>query len=231
MRTVLIALVGAALAACSPPQAAKQSAPSQTPEAVVRAVFVTASQHSAHGQPATADDLPLSDALKALLNQGEAAAQANDEPFIDGDIVLDCQDCSPLSAIAFTTTAPPANGRATVQARFTVAGDARIETWSMVETPQGWRIDNIVGDDGYDLRKSATDEIAEAARSCADQRGAQAAAQLVAQCVQVSPATHPPCNAANSCALIEAEIQRGCGLLNGAHKPAFCTETAGDEAP
>lgn len=231
MRVVLIALVGVALAACSPPQAAKQAAPAQGPEAVVRAAFNTAAQHSAHDQPAAADDLPLSDSLKALLNQGAAAAQANDEPFIDGDIVLDCQDCSPLSAITITTIAPPANGHATVQARFTVAGDARIETWSMVETPQGWRVDNIVGDDGYDLRKSATDEIAEVARSCADRRGAQAAAQLVAQCAQVSPATHPPCNAANSCAVIEAEIRRSCGLLDAAHRPGFCNDQATDEAP
>src|SRR5467141_2118383 len=47
--------------------------------------------------------------------------------------------------------------------------------------------------------------------------------ELVRQCLQVSPATHPPCNAQNSCKLIEDEIQRGCGLL-GANAPAFCGE-------
>ncbi|MCA9720523.1 MAG: hypothetical protein KC468_38025 [Myxococcales bacterium] len=44
--------------------------------------------------------------------------------------------------------------------------------------------------------------------SCAEERGAAAAAELVARCVQVSPATHPPCNAANPCSLIKDEIER-----------------------
>ena len=30
----------------------------------------------------------------------------------------------------------------------------------------------------------------------------------IARCVQVSPATHPPCNAANPCSLIKDEIER-----------------------
>ncbi|WP_343237380.1 hypothetical protein [Xanthomonas sp. D-109] len=32
-------------------------------------------------------------------------------------------------------------------------------------------------------------------------------------CRAVSPATHPPCNAANSCAMIDDEIARSCALL------------------
>ena len=221
MRVIFIAMLGVVLAACSPAQQGPtQSA--QTPEAVVRAVYDAASQRNAHEQVTTVDQLPLSQALATLAQQATAAAQANDEPFLDGDPVLDCQDCSPLSAITVTTTAPPANGHATVEARFTVAGDARVETWEMVETPRGWRADNIRGGDGYDLRKSAADEIASAARSCADTRGVQEAARLVAQCTQVSPATHPPCNAANSFAMIEAEIRRSCGLLDPSHQPAFC---------
>jgi hypothetical protein len=230
MRAIFIAVLGVVLAACSPSSQQSPSQGAQTPEAVVRAVYDAATQRNAHDQPTSVDDVPLSDSLRAVVRQAAAAADANDEPFIDGDIVLDCQDCSPLSAVTVTTTSPPANGHATVEARFTAAGDARVEIWDMVETPQGWRADNIHSADGYDLRKSATDEIASAARSCADARGAQEAARLVAQCTQVSPATHPPCNAANSCAMIEGEIHRGCDLLDAAHKPAFCTE-ATDEAP
>ncbi|MCC4592084.1 hypothetical protein LL974_13145 [Xanthomonas campestris pv. cannae] len=49
--------------------------------------------------------------------------------------------------------------------------------------------------------------------SCADEIGADAAAARVATCRAVSPATHPPCNAANSCAMIDDEIARGCALL------------------
>ncbi|MGE7206610.1 hypothetical protein ACQKJZ_13125 [Sphingomonas sp. NPDC019816] len=49
--------------------------------------------------------------------------------------------------------------------------------------------------------------------SCAADRGKAAADRLVKICTSVSPATHPPCNAANSCAIIEDEIARGCALL------------------
>lgn len=52
-------------------------------------------------------------------------------------------------------------------------------------------------------------------RSCTDEIGASAAAKRVAICRSVSPATHPPCNAANSCAMIEDEIARSCALFAG----------------
>lgn len=62
--------------------------------------------------------------------------------------------------------------------------------------------------------------------SCAQQIGTPLAAQLVKQCVSVSPATHPPCHASNPCDLIVDEIDRSCGLLGGpAQRPAFCATT------
>jgi hypothetical protein len=60
-------------------------------------------------------------------------------------------------------------------------------------------------------------------KSCAKTVGKQVANELVRQCLQVSPGTHAPCNAQNSCKVMEDEIQRGCGLL-GANAPAFCGE-------
>lgn len=51
--------------------------------------------------------------------------------------------------------------------------------------------------------------------SCAADIGSAAAAKRVAICRNVSPATHPPCNAANSCAMIEDEIARSCALFDG----------------
>lgn len=53
------------------------------------------------------------------------------------------------------------------------------------------------------------------ATSCAAEIGAAAAARRVAVCRNVSPATHPPCNADNSCAMIEDEIYRSCALFEG----------------
>ena len=58
-------------------------------------------------------------------------------------------------------------------------------------------------------------------KSCAESAGKQKAKEMVNQCLQVSPATHPPCNAQNSCQLIEDEIRRSCKLI-GAGAPAFC---------
>lgn len=231
MRAIFIAVLGVVLAACSPAQQRAPTPAAQPPEAVVRDVYDAAAQRNAHDQPTTVDDVPLSDSLSAAIRSAAAIAHDNDEPFIDGDVVLDCQDCSPLSAVTVATTSPPANGHATVEARFTVAGDARVETWDMVETPQGWRADNIRSASGYNLRQSAQEEIRVGSMSCTQTRGAQGAARLVDQCLQVTSATHPPCNAANSCAMIEAHIRAMCANFSAAARPALCNEQGSDQAP
>ncbi|OYY91709.1 MAG: hypothetical protein B7Y45_01685 [Sphingomonas sp. 28-66-16] len=60
--------------------------------------------------------------------------------------------------------------------------------------------------------------------SCAADIGGAAAARRAAICRNVSPATHPPCNAANSCAMINDEIARSCALFAGHGAPmAGCT--------
>ncbi|EGF93126.1 hypothetical protein ABI_15660 [Asticcacaulis biprosthecium C19] len=58
--------------------------------------------------------------------------------------------------------------------------------------------------------------------SCATEIGAAAAEKLVNVCRNVSPATHPPCNAANSCAMIEDEIARSCALFDDNEPMAGC---------
>jgi hypothetical protein len=57
--------------------------------------------------------------------------------------------------------------------------------------------------------------------SCTASAGPVVAREYVAQCLVVSPATHPPCNAANPCQLILEEIRRGCVLL-GENAPESC---------
>lgn len=47
---------------------------------------------------------------------------------------------------------------------------------------------------------------------CSAAIGEAAAKALVDRCIAVSPATHPPCNVANPCAMIQNEIDRSCGL-------------------
>lgn len=59
------------------------------------------------------------------------------------------------------------------------------------------------------------------AASCAAEVGRREAAMLVQRCIEVSPATRPPCNATNSCALIRGEIRRGCEFA-GSDAPDWC---------
>lgn len=59
--------------------------------------------------------------------------------------------------------------------------------------------------------------------SCEKSIGKKEAKTLVDQCTQVSPATHPPCNSRNSCAVIKEEIRRSCEWL-GKSAPKFCEE-------
>lgn len=59
--------------------------------------------------------------------------------------------------------------------------------------------------------------------TCLNAVGIERSRQLVNECLQVSPATHPPCNAQNACKLIVDEIKRGCMLI-GQEAPGFCAE-------
>jgi hypothetical protein len=59
--------------------------------------------------------------------------------------------------------------------------------------------------------------------SCHAEVGEAASARLVERCIAVSPATRPPCNAANPCAMIQDEIDRACEMYSpGEAKPAEC---------
>lgn len=70
-----------------------------------------------------------------------------------------------------------------------------------------------------DAASAADAAAAPAPLSCTADIGSAAAARRVAICRNVSPATHPPCNAANSCAMIEDEIARSCALFDGQGDP------------
>lgn len=64
------------------------------------------------------------------------------------------------------------------------------------------------------------------ARSCRAEIGNRAAQALVRRCLAVSPATHPPCNALNPCALIRSEIARSCALIEPNRSPV-CRRSRG----
>ena len=60
--------------------------------------------------------------------------------------------------------------------------------------------------------------------TCLSEIGKAASDRLVKRCKMVSPATHPPCNAANSCQMIQGEIDRSCAMYGPDEtKPKECT--------
>jgi hypothetical protein len=75
---------------------------------------------------------------------------------------------------------------------------------------------------GYGNANGYDDDAAQG-RTCTQAVGAQRANQLAQQCLQVSPATYPSCNAQNTCKLITDEIKRSCKIL-GYNAPGFCDE-------
>lgn len=71
---------------------------------------------------------------------------------------------------------------------------------------------------------STEDPTQGATVACSTDIGAAASAKLVQRCIAVSPATHPPCNAQNECALIQGEIDRSCAMYGpNETKPAECS--------
>lgn len=156
------------------------------------------------------DCIPLSDSLAAAVAEGQRLARERNEPFIEGDLATGCQDSQSVADLFLSTTSAPADGQASVRASFMLDGRPREMNFSLVETPQGWKVDNITSPEGYDLRASVTSYVADASQSCEQERGLEAAQRLVDQCIAVSPATHPPCNVRNHCGLIGSEILRNC---------------------
>jgi nitrogen fixation-related uncharacterized protein len=66
---------------------------------------------------------------------------------------------------------------------------------------------------------------------CAEELGEKRSQILVNQCLDISPATAPPCSGNNSCEVIIFEIKRGCGIYQKDYDkslpkiPAYCGGT------
>jgi uncharacterized protein YecT (DUF1311 family) len=64
-------------------------------------------------------------------------------------------------------------------------------------------------------------------RPCVQSAGKAKSDQYVSQCVQVSPATNPPCHGQNACSMMIDEIKRGCAMIGNDNPPAFCSAYKG----
>jgi len=73
-------------------------------------------------------------------------------------------------------------------------------------------------------QEEATAPAEASSTSCELDQGSDAAVALASRCTRVSPASHPPCNPANPCQMIQDEIDRSCAMYGpGETKPAECT--------
>jgi hypothetical protein len=117
------------------------------------------------------------------------------------------------------------NARITMSRQISSSACVEGTTWGFdsrgIWVDKGCRADFRIETGGEHGGVGATSE--DSGRTCREAVGSQRANQLVKQCLQVSPATHPPCNAQNTCKLITDEIKRSCQLL-GHDAPAFCNE-------
>jgi hypothetical protein len=160
MKRLLVCIALAALTACAPSSDAG-------PEDAVLHIYEEVQRNIGQRVTPTAT-LPLTEDLRSLLERAEAAADARDEPFIDGDLAADCQDCASISDIAIGPQSgpeqiPAAAGHRIVEARFTLNGsEPRSVLYDMVETPEGWRVDNIISH-GFNLRAEASAYLQEPA--------------------------------------------------------------------
>lgn len=158
MRQLFAVLAFLGLAACTQPQS--------DVEAVVRDIYATAQENL--GRSATPHEaIPMSNDLRALVERAQAAADAREEPFIDGDLALDCQDCVSVDDLVIGPQRGPYNeptqpGHRWVQASFTLNGDSeRTVLWDMIETPEGWRVHNILTE-SFNLRTEAAAYLGDA---------------------------------------------------------------------
>lgn len=142
-------------------------------------------------------------AVCALLAAGCQPSGPGETPASsDSASNLDVVDAVPLQA-----ETPPAPAPAT-------PAKPAVETTAPAEEPQA-RIP-----EGPDM---APQPVPVSEVPCRDAIGAAASARLVERCIQVSPATHPPCNAANPCDLIQGEIDRSCKMWErDGNPPAAC---------
>jgi len=160
MKKLLATIAALTLAACTPP--AESGA-----EATVRNIYEQVQQHIGR-ETTPISAIPMTDDLRDLLDRAEAAADARDEPFIEGDLAANCQDCTSLTGLEIgpqtgPEPVPAPSGHTLVEARFVLNGsEERAVIYDLIETQEGWRIDNILAE-GFDLRSEAEAYLRDAA--------------------------------------------------------------------
>jgi len=105
--------------------------------------FLESALHRASvGPPLPPEQLYTPRLASLLRHMFEVARRRNEIPCIDGEPLLDCQECSPLRILRMTVDSR-IPGRADAFAQLDVAGYRRQQHYSLELTDRGWRIDDI----------------------------------------------------------------------------------------
>ena len=93
-------------------------------------------------------------------------------------------------------------------------------------------VENVCVPKGRPASSDSGAIIPRVGQSCIQTAGPEAAQKLARQCLQVSEATRPPCNAENPCHMMADEIRRSCVLKQraGIETPNICNQLTGGEA-
>ena len=119
------------------------------PEAIVRAIY---EQYGPDSSPDHPFDRYFSRGLLKAYDEVVEGAQGDFEYDIDFDVFLDAQDQDTVTNIK-TSLTPDGADKATVDVTFTAFGEDKAMTYSFLNTPEGWKIDNMGwGPDRWDLR-------------------------------------------------------------------------------
>ncbi len=143
----------AVLAACSRETPPEAPATGPDPAETIRPLYDRYMTEGAEF-PSLEQQAPWSAAMLASLQSMMARSQAQGEPILDFDPLIDAQDYQ-LTNLNVATEALAENSHATVRASFTNAGAPTEVVYDLIWENGGWRVDNIRSS-RWDLRAITT---------------------------------------------------------------------------
>jgi hypothetical protein len=117
----------------------------------LRSIYEPYKQAGFKGQPYwEAERFFATELAQAIQRDLQEARRRKEVPTLDGDPFIDAQDWR-IASIGYAVSTGP-DGRAAAVVTFTNADQPKQLAVFLVQTPRGWRIDDIVGRGGASLR-------------------------------------------------------------------------------
>lgn len=118
----------------------------------LKSIYEPYKQAGFKGQPYwEAERFFTTELAQAINRDFQEAKKRREVPALDGDPFVDAQDWS-IAAIGYAVSTGGADSHAAAVVTFSNSGQFRQLAVFLIQTPQGWRIDDIVGRGGSSLR-------------------------------------------------------------------------------